>query len=144
MRLGAASVAPNYHVRARDAVGAERAELWKMMSEIFPPYVEYARPLETPSNSADPATDVNSPIQNRLAFERKTSWSRRTGEDLRNQLSYRNGCINWQENAGSLESGASTGFTTPASDPGSWRLGLRAQHAGACGETSLAPERPRP
>lgn len=36
----------HYRVRARDAVGAERDELWKVMSEVFPGYLEYARKTE--------------------------------------------------------------------------------------------------
>jgi deazaflavin-dependent oxidoreductase (nitroreductase family) len=33
----------HYHVKARDAEGAEREELWAVMAEIFPTYDEYAR-----------------------------------------------------------------------------------------------------
>lgn len=32
----------HYSVKARAAEGDERAELWNLMSEIFPPYIEYA------------------------------------------------------------------------------------------------------
>jgi deazaflavin-dependent oxidoreductase (nitroreductase family) len=37
-------VALDHHkVRARDAEGAERAELWALMAKIFPPYDDYAK-----------------------------------------------------------------------------------------------------
>lgn len=36
-------VRDHYKVRARDAEGAERAELWALMTKIFPPYDDYAR-----------------------------------------------------------------------------------------------------
>jgi len=36
----------HYKVRARDAEGAERAELWALMTQIFPPYDGYAKAAE--------------------------------------------------------------------------------------------------